>query len=303
LANNISRPQADGTLASCQLVPQRQPCGDGRRGSIALASSRLQPQPQQQQQQQQQVIAARHRTGSNPLDRANCKMSPHQVAHLIRHTQAAPAGRAPPPNWAGKRHSIINLLAASVGQTTSNGGGSSLNKRRSLAGPAQTNSSTADNNNNNNNNNNNARQKARRLTSGAELTTTTASGPDQHLTAAGTMRSLTNELVANELNASGQYDPLIPESGFKIVVMGTSGSGKTAIIHRFLYGTFSSRHSPTVEDTYFIEFPHKKNTINISVSDTSGKSSAAVRSTRADRHSNGPRRPATPALARPAGRA
>ena len=79
------------------------------------------------------------------------------------------------------------------------------------------------------------------------------------------------ECSVGQANASEQYDPLIPESGFKIVVMGTSGSGKTAIIQRFLYGTFSARHAPTVEDTYFIEFPYKKNLINISVSDTSGK--------------------------------
>jgi len=73
-------------------------------------------------------------------------------------------------------------------------------------------------------------------------------------------------------NEQPQYDPLIPESGFKIVVMGTSGSGKTSIIQRFMYNSFDWRHMPTVEDTYFIEFPHMKNTINISISDTSGKS-------------------------------
>lgn len=71
--------------------------------------------------------------------------------------------------------------------------------------------------------------------------------------------------------ANEQYDPLIPESGFKIVIMGTSGSGKTSIIQRFMYNSFNWRHLPTVEDTYFIEFPYMKNIINISISDTSGK--------------------------------
>lgn len=70
---------------------------------------------------------------------------------------------------------------------------------------------------------------------------------------------------------SYQYDPLIPESGFKIVVMGTSGSGKTSIIQRFLYDSFNTSHLPTVEDTYFVEFPFRKNHINISISDTSGE--------------------------------
>lgn len=78
-------------------------------------------------------------------------------------------------------------------------------------------------------------------------------------------------LIATTNADQQQYEPLIPESGFKIVVMGTSGSGKTSIIQRFMYNSFTWRHSPTVEDTYFIEFPYMKNMINISISDTSGK--------------------------------
>ena len=74
-----------------------------------------------------------------------------------------------------------------------------------------------------------------------------------------------------QANGAPDQEQLIPESGFKIVVLGTSGSGKTALIQQFLYGTFPARHQPTVEDTYFVEFPHGKSLINISVSDTSGE--------------------------------
>lgn len=79
------------------------------------------------------------------------------------------------------------------------------------------------------------------------------------------------KLNSNVDQINHNYEPLIPESGFKIVVMGTSGSGKTAIIQRFLYDSFSVIHTPTVEDTYFIEFPYRKQIINISISDTSGE--------------------------------
>jgi GTPase SAR1 family protein len=40
----------------------------------------------------------------------------------------------------------------------------------------------------------------------------------------------------------------------RLVVMGGSGVGKSAIIKRFLFNNFIEKHRPTVEDLFFKEF-------------------------------------------------
>lgn len=40
----------------------------------------------------------------------------------------------------------------------------------------------------------------------------------------------------------------------RLVIMGSAGVGKTAIVKRFLFNTFCEKHRPTVEDLFFKEF-------------------------------------------------
>lgn len=44
------------------------------------------------------------------------------------------------------------------------------------------------------------------------------------------------------------------ESHYRLVTLGGSGVGKSAILKRFLFGTYADRHRPTVEDLYSREF-------------------------------------------------
>lgn len=69
----------------------------------------------------------------------------------------------------------------------------------------------------------------------------------------------------------GAQQLTIPETGFRVVVMGGARVGKTSIVTRFLYDSFDAKHTPTVEDNYFVEFPYNKNVICIDIADTSGK--------------------------------
>ena len=37
---------------------------------------------------------------------------------------------------------------------------------------------------------------------------------------------------------------------YKLILLGSGGVGKTALLHRYLYRTFSPTYTPTLSDTY-----------------------------------------------------
>ena len=56
----------------------------------------------------------------------------------------------------------------------------------------------------------------------------------------------------------------------RLVVMGDSYVGKSAIIKRFLFGTFDGQHIPTVEDLFSRDFELGGNTLKVDILDTAG---------------------------------
>lgn len=196
-------------------------------------------------------VSQRARVGSNPLDR------------LIRgpagSKKGAPLGSSQTKTASAKRHSIINILHSGSPQHLV----SRLSHPRALFTGSLSSSAS-----------NSTRNSLADSLNSPSCVATASNSPTGRRPSQPT-DSKSAYPGAHALDSAEQhYDPLIPETGFKIVVMGTSGSGKSAIIKRFLYDTFETRHFPTVEDTYFIEFPYMKNIINISISDTSGKYSS-----------------------------
>lgn len=222
--------------------------------------------------------ARKTRSGSNPLDRLRIFNPPEQQSSSPSKKQQPPpppplkTNIAPPrlrqqlqPDSGNnrKRHSIISIFSSSSSSHHQAASGQQQQQRRRLSSLVGVGAGV-------------------RSSEGSRRGELGARGPRNSLEGAlqfdGRRSSGSKYFNLNKQQPPGpqyqhqqSYDPLIPESGFKIVVMGTSGSGKTAIIQRFLYDSFNKRHVPTVEDTYFIEFPHMKNLINISISDTSGE--------------------------------
>lgn len=194
-----------------------------------------------------------HTRTPSKVSQNTCMAANLLVRQLGTSKKASRMGASQAKSSSGKRHSIINILHSGNPQHLV----SRFSHPRSLFSGSL--SSSAGNS--------------------ARNSLTDSLNSPSHLTTAGnspTGRRPSHPADCKLADATSnspeqQYDPLIPETGFKIVVMGTSGSGKSAIIKRFLYDTFDARHFATVEDTYFIEFPYMKNTINISISDTSGK--------------------------------
>ena len=56
----------------------------------------------------------------------------------------------------------------------------------------------------------------------------------------------------------------------RIVVMGAAEAGKTALVKRFVEGSFSKCYVPTVEDNYLKEFKKDGQTLFLNIIDTSG---------------------------------
>lgn len=56
----------------------------------------------------------------------------------------------------------------------------------------------------------------------------------------------------------------------RVVVLGATGVGKTAIVHRFFYETFPVNHVPTVEEMHNTVYELSGSTLNLDVLDTSG---------------------------------
>ena len=51
----------------------------------------------------------------------------------------------------------------------------------------------------------------------------------------------------------------------RIVILGGGGVGKTAIVKRFLFHTFTEKYRPTVEDLFFKEFNYGTILLKVSV--------------------------------------
>ncbi len=56
----------------------------------------------------------------------------------------------------------------------------------------------------------------------------------------------------------------------RLVVMGDSFVGKSAVIKRFLFGTFVDKYTATVEDLYSRDFELSGNALNVDILDTAG---------------------------------
>ncbi|XP_013780120.1 GTP-binding protein Di-Ras2-like [Limulus polyphemus] len=56
----------------------------------------------------------------------------------------------------------------------------------------------------------------------------------------------------------------------RLVVLGGTGVGKSSIIKRFLFNTFTEKHSPTVEDMHYREFDLGTTTLKVDFLDTAG---------------------------------
>lgn len=52
----------------------------------------------------------------------------------------------------------------------------------------------------------------------------------------------------------------------RIVILGGGGVGKTAIVKRFLFNTFTEKYRPTVEDLFFKEFKYGALVLKVSIS-------------------------------------
>ena len=60
------------------------------------------------------------------------------------------------------------------------------------------------------------------------------------------------------------------ENRFRLVVMGDTFVGKSAIVKRFLFGTFNTKYVATVEDLYSRDYELAGTALNVDILDTSG---------------------------------
>jgi GTPase SAR1 family protein len=56
----------------------------------------------------------------------------------------------------------------------------------------------------------------------------------------------------------------------RLVTLGGTGVGKSAIVKRFLFNTYPEKHRPTVEDLYSKEFSVGSVTLKVDFLDTTG---------------------------------
>jgi len=57
---------------------------------------------------------------------------------------------------------------------------------------------------------------------------------------------------------------------FKIVVLGSGGVGKTALVFRFVQGKFVDHYDPTIEDSYRKQVTHNGKQVMLEILDTAG---------------------------------
>lgn len=56
----------------------------------------------------------------------------------------------------------------------------------------------------------------------------------------------------------------------RLVVMGDSYVGKSSLIKRFLFGTFSDKYTPTVEDLFSRDYEIDGTALKVDILDTAG---------------------------------
>ena len=61
------------------------------------------------------------------------------------------------------------------------------------------------------------------------------------------------------------------DTRYRLVVLGASRTGKSAIIHMFLNGKFQDMYKETVEDLHYREFTIDDKTIKVDILDTAGR--------------------------------
>ncbi|XP_033113972.1 ras-related protein Rap-2b-like [Anneissia japonica] len=77
--------------------------------------------------------------------------------------------------------------------------------------------------------------------------------------------------MGNRLAMSSTNQPGSEIVRRRIVIIGSAGVGKSAIINRLVNKVYDEEYKPTVEDIYHLNFLHKKN-FQIEIIDTSGSS-------------------------------
>src|SRR6185437_255378 len=61
------------------------------------------------------------------------------------------------------------------------------------------------------------------------------------------------------------------DTRYRLVLLGASRTGKSAIIHMFLNGKFLDTYKETIEDLHYREFTIDDKTIKVDILDTAGK--------------------------------
>lgn len=61
------------------------------------------------------------------------------------------------------------------------------------------------------------------------------------------------------------------DTRYRLVLLGASRTGKTAIIHMLLNGKFLDTYKETVEDLHYREFTVDDKTIKVDILDTAGE--------------------------------
>ncbi|XP_030760826.1 dexamethasone-induced Ras-related protein 1 isoform X2 [Sitophilus oryzae] len=83
---------------------------------------------------------------------------------------------------------------------------------------------------------------------------------------------ITTEQTANTANNSGSCDDVVPPSKncFRLVVLGSSKTGKTCLVSRFLGGKFDESYTPTIEDFHRKLYRIRGEVYQLDILDTSG---------------------------------
>ena len=77
-------------------------------------------------------------------------------------------------------------------------------------------------------------------------------------------------VLSDSLNSSESGENTLEKAEYRLVVMGSSGSGKTAIVSQFLYDTFNDEYTKTVDDMYHGEFDVAGCELTLNIQDTGG---------------------------------
>ena len=88
----------------------------------------------------------------------------------------------------------------------------------------------------------------------------------------GKQSTITRTKVTKSSSSSSCSSPevLVTETSYRVVILGQGGVGKTAIVSQFLYDSFPSGYTATVDEMYQGEFTIGGTTITLDIQDTGG---------------------------------